>query len=213
MGIKERKEREREERSGLILNAAREIIAEEGFDSLSIRKIANRIEYSPSIIYHYFKDKDDIVNHLLRESYQKIIGALAAAQASSGDPLQIIREMMRNYLNLVLQIPDEYMIVMLSTSPGTLEHTSLLFKGASQKRQALGMLCKCLKEIYKDTDDNLIELTAQVLWAATFGLAIRLIIERDISAEQRESLVEHHLNVVIEGIVKGRPLDNYINSH
>lgn len=209
MGIKERKEREREERSELILSAAREIIAEEGLYSLSIRKIANRIEYSPSVIYHYFQDKDDIVNHLLRESYQKIIGALAAAQASSGEPVQIIREMMRNYLNLVLQMPDEYKTIMLSTSPGILEHTSVLFKGASQKRQALGMLCKCLKEIYKNTEGNIIELTAQVLWAATFGLAIRLTIERDITEEQRASLIEHHLNIVVEGIVKGKPLDSY----
>lgn len=210
MGIKERKEREREERTGLILNAARDIIAEEGFDSLSIRKIANRIEYSPSIIYNYFQDKEDIINHLLKESYQKIIGALAPAQASSVEPVQMMREMMRNYLNLVLQMPEEYMTIMLNKSPGALEHTSVLFRGASQKRQALGMLCKCLKELYKDTDDHLIELTSQVLWAATFGLAIRLIIEKDITTEeQRTNLIEHHINVVAEGMIKGRPLNNY----
>ncbi len=65
MSIKERKERERDERRELILNAANEIIKTEGIDNLSIRKIANKIEYSPTIIYYYFNSKE-----LLR---QKII--------------------------------------------------------------------------------------------------------------------------------------------
>lgn len=208
MGIKERKERERDQRCELILNAAREIITTEGLDSLSIRKIANRIEYSPSVIYHYFQDKDDIINHLMKKSYQRILGALASAQASADEPAQKLREMTRNYINLALQMPDEYSTVMLGSSPGLLEHTSVLFKGASSKRPALGILCHCLKEIYKNIDDHLIELTAQVIWAATYGLIIRLIIEKDISEEQRINLIEHHINLIVEGMVLGKPLNN-----
>jgi AcrR family transcriptional regulator len=75
MTLKERKERDRDERRELILNAANEIIKEEGIDHLSVRKIANKIEYSPSIIYHYFKDKDDIISHLMKKSYKKITDA------------------------------------------------------------------------------------------------------------------------------------------
>ena len=60
MGIAERKEREREEVKDLILNAAREIFLSEGYENTSIRKIATKIEYSPGIIYHHFKDKNDL---------------------------------------------------------------------------------------------------------------------------------------------------------
>lgn len=206
MGIKERKERERDHRCELILNAAGEIIATEGLDSLSIRKIANKIEYSPSIIYHYFRDKEDIINNLMKKSYQKIVGAIAQAGASGDEPAQKMRDMLRNYIRLALQMPDEYRTIMLGSSPGLLEHTSVLFKGAALKRPALGMLCQCLKEIYKDTDQYLIELTAQILWAATFGLIIRLLIEKGISEEQRANLIEHHVNLVIDGMVLREPL-------
>ena len=61
MGINERKEREREEIRELILNAAREIFVEEGYEHTSMRKIAQKIEYSPGTIYHHFKDKSDLL--------------------------------------------------------------------------------------------------------------------------------------------------------
>jgi AcrR family transcriptional regulator len=60
MGILERKEREKQEMRDLILNVATEMFIEEGYDKTSIRKIADKIEYSPATIYLYFKDKDEI---------------------------------------------------------------------------------------------------------------------------------------------------------
>lgn len=207
MGSKERKERERDERRGLILDAAGEIIASEGLENLSIRKIANRIEYSPAIIYHYFQDKDDILNHVMKEGYQKIIRALSATRAPAGNPVQKLREMMRNYIDAALQMPDEYKAVQLNDSPGVLEHVASLFNGAASKKPALAMLAQCLKDIYSDKniDDTLIELTAQVMAAATFGLIIRLIMENDlIPEEQRERLIEHHIKVTVDGVVLGQ---------
>lgn len=208
MGIQDRKERERDEMRSLILNAADEVIAEEGIDSLSVRKIAARIEYSPSIIYHYFKDKDDIVDHLMGRVYQKIVRALSLAQTSEGSPEQRLKEMSRNYIELALKMPDEYMNIMLNPSPRILEYTSVLFKEASLKRPAVGMLCRCLKEIYKDSDDNLIELTAQVLWTSTFGLIIRLIMEKDIDEEQRRRLIDHYIKCTIDVMLMGKSIND-----
>lgn len=212
MGPKERKEREREERRELILSIASEIIAAEGIDSLSVRKIANKIEYSPSIIYHYFKDKDDIINHLMKRGYQKIMKALASAQDASDEPEERFEKLLRNYINAALQMPDEYMTVQLNTSPAVLEHTSSLFKGASGRKPALGILFQCLKEIYKDKNlsDDLIELTAQVIVVNSFGLIIRLIVEKDlISEEQRTKLIEHFIRVTLNGVVLGKPMGSY----
>lgn len=208
MGITERRERERDRRCEMILKASSEIIAKEGLEHLSIRKIAAKIEYSPSIIYHYFKDKDDIINLLIRKSYQKILKAVAPSKEPAGDPVEKIKEMTRNYIYMALQMPDEYKAVMLGGYPDILEHTSMLFKGACCKRPALGILCSCLKEIYKNMDDNLIERTAQVIWTATFGIIIRLIIEKDIPEEQRIHLIEHHINLIVEGMVLGKTLNN-----
>jgi Transcriptional regulator len=67
MGIKERQERDREAVHRSILDAARELFVTEGFQNVSIRKIAERIEYSPAAIYGYFPSKDDIFFALAEE--------------------------------------------------------------------------------------------------------------------------------------------------
>src|SRR5260370_23677659 len=69
MGIKERQERDREAVSRAILDAARELFVAEGFQNVSIRKIAERIEYSPAAIYGYFPSKDDIFFALAEEGF------------------------------------------------------------------------------------------------------------------------------------------------
>ena len=59
-----------------IVNTAREIMEEKGLEKLSIRSITNRMGYSPGIIYHYFDDKDAIIEEILFESYEKILKAI-----------------------------------------------------------------------------------------------------------------------------------------
>src|SRR3954471_13067482 len=70
MGIKERQERDREAVRRAILDAARELFVAEGFQNVSIRKIAERIEYSPAAIYGYFASKDDIFFALAEEGFR-----------------------------------------------------------------------------------------------------------------------------------------------
>src|SRR5581483_10936141 len=70
MGIKERQERDREAVRRGILDAARELFVAEGYQNVSIRKIAERIEYSPAAIYSYFPSKDDIFFSLAEEGFR-----------------------------------------------------------------------------------------------------------------------------------------------
>ena len=70
MGVKERQERERETVSRAILDAARELFVTQGYQEVSIRKIAERIEYSPAAIYSYFPSKDDIFFALAEEGFR-----------------------------------------------------------------------------------------------------------------------------------------------
>jgi AcrR family transcriptional regulator len=206
MTIQERKERERAEMQEIILKAAVEIFKEEGLDKLSIRKIAAKIEYSPAIIYHYFKDKDDIINNLMRKGYGRIVQGLQEVPDSEGDPEKRLKDMTRKIIQMALEIPEEYSSIQLSAKPEVLAYTASLFKGATQKKHALGILFRSLKEVYKDLDDDTIELTAQIIWTSTFGIIIKLIIEKDISEDQRNKLIEHHIRCIIDGVVFGKPL-------
>lgn len=202
MGIKERKEREREKQRDLILQAAEEIFTEEGLEKLSIRKIANRIEYSPAIIYHYFQDKEDIINHLMVRGYRKIISPLSTVQDSSEQSEKKLRELIHKYIETALEMPDEYLAVQLSKSPAILDHTSILYKGASAKNPALAILTECLKEIYQkneNMENDIIEFTAQTIVVSSFGLIIKLIIEKEIGDEQRKDLIDFYINWMIDG--------------
>ena len=73
MGVKERQEREREAVSRAILDAARDLFVAEGYQNVSIRKIAERIEYSPAAIYGYFPSKDDIFFALAEEGFRLLV--------------------------------------------------------------------------------------------------------------------------------------------
>jgi AcrR family transcriptional regulator len=203
MGTNERKEKEREIRRDLILNTAQEIISSEGIDNVSIRKIAKKIEYSPAIIYYYFKDKDEIINCLMIKVYKTILSTLNSITSSNKQPKEKLREGIKNYILMALRIPLEYKTIMLSSSQDILKYTSVLFKGAAQKREAIGILCQQLRDIYYNNpkDESYIELTAQVLWSSIFGLIIRIIIEEDLNELQKEILIEHHVNILIKGII------------
>ena len=83
MGVKERQEREREAVSRSILDAARDLFVAEGYHNVSIRKIAERIEYSPAAIYSYFPSKDDIFFALAEEGFpDPLHGAQATRQTT-----------------------------------------------------------------------------------------------------------------------------------
>ena len=85
MGITERREREREEVRRKILDAARELFATEGYAAVTMRKIAEAIEYSPTAIYGHFEDKDDLVHALCHEDFARLL-AVFDGQTATADP-------------------------------------------------------------------------------------------------------------------------------
>src|SRR5512145_1949609 len=90
MGVKERQEREREAVSRAILDAARDLFVAEGYHNVSIRKIAERIEYSPAAIYSYFPSKDDIFFALAEDGF-RILFTPQENGAEPSDPVDAIR--------------------------------------------------------------------------------------------------------------------------
>ncbi len=89
MGVRERRERERQELRQAILDAAREIAASEGWPAVTIRRVAEKIEYSPPVIYEHFANKEDIVIELLREGFRVLLADMRAARdAHADDPFE-----------------------------------------------------------------------------------------------------------------------------
>lgn len=199
MSTKTRRERYTQKMKDDILAAAREIFEQEGFESISIRKIAKKIEYTPSIIYHYFSNKEEILDHLLENGYRKLTSSLALSKMASPDPVNRLRVMTRTYIEEALKIPEEFVIVHMDSSPNVTKHTSFLFKGSSEKRQAIHMIKECITEMYPQSawSEDEVELTAQSIAAATIGLTLKLIAEKDIEETQKEKIITHFSDVMV----------------
>ena len=201
MGITERKEREKAEMRETILNAAREIVSRSGVDGISIRKIAGMIEYSPAIIYHYFKNKEEIVEILIEENYHKILAALSSFNTSDITPEEKLRESSKSFIMLAVQMEDAYKSIMLNNSETVLAHTSVLQRGAAYERPAIAMLCRALRELpgFNEKTDTQVELTAQIIWSLAFGLSLRLIVEQ-VDDVQQQRLIEHTADFILSAL-------------
>jgi len=84
LGIAERREREREQIRTRIVEAARDILSEQGLDALSMRGIAERIEYSPATIYLYFRDKNELIRSVVEDGFRRLREVMAEELAVEG---------------------------------------------------------------------------------------------------------------------------------
>ena len=112
MGIRERQTRDKELFRRRILDTAQELIRENGYEKLTIRGIAQKIEYSPMSLYNHFPDKDAILVALAQEGFAKIGRALP--KPGSGAPLDVLRKAMLQYIDFGLKHADEYEMVFMT---------------------------------------------------------------------------------------------------
>jgi len=109
MGIRERKQRQREELRRRVLDVAEQLFAADGYANVSMRKIAERIEYSPTTIYRLFRNKDAIMEELIAEGYAGVHERYQTIMERRGDdPLQTLAEVIRSYVDYGLAHPRHY---------------------------------------------------------------------------------------------------------
>jgi len=111
MGIVDRKQRQKEEVRSSILDTAWDLVVTEGWQSFSIRKIADAIEYSVPVIYSHFENKDAILLEFNRKGFRLLAEALAAAKAGETDPAEQLRVMGRAYWNFAFANKEYYQLM------------------------------------------------------------------------------------------------------
>jgi AcrR family transcriptional regulator len=116
MGLAERKERERQELTDLILLKAKDIIAKEGVEKLSIRKIATEIEYSPATIYTYFQDKDELLYQMMNKGFE-LMASYIADVYEEPSPTKRIFMIGHSFSNFGIEHPDWYELMFHSANP------------------------------------------------------------------------------------------------
>lgn len=116
MGITERKEREKEEMRHKILDAARRLFLELGYEKTTIRGIADAIEYSPATIYLYYKDKNELLFALHEVAFIKMMQELSAI-SSIADPFEQLVAMGKQYIKFAIENPELYDLMFIMTAP------------------------------------------------------------------------------------------------
>lgn len=116
MGIKERKERHKEDLRQRILDAAKVLFLKEGYEATSIRKIASAIEFSPTTIYLYYKDKNDIIYTLQKEGF-KVLRTKFSALSNVDDPFERLKAMGRTYLQFSMENREFYELMFIMKEP------------------------------------------------------------------------------------------------
>lgn len=171
MGISERKEREREEVKDLILNAAREIFLSEGYENTSIRKIATKIEYSPGIIYHHFKDKNELLLALHDKAFECKIEALFHSVQNISDPLERLKATGRAYLRYGIDNPQDYelMFILSCTMEALAVKEEFWQDGAASIQMLKQNIAECMEAGYFRKDLNVDEISL-ILWSQVHGL-------------------------------------------
>jgi AcrR family transcriptional regulator len=116
-----RRERERERMRELITEAARKLFVTEGYDQVTVRRIAEAIEYTPGAIYSYFEDKDAILHALHRRGFDELGRQMAAAItkviAAQGTPLDQLRTIGETYLAFASANPEMYDLMFVAQAP------------------------------------------------------------------------------------------------
>jgi AcrR family transcriptional regulator len=171
MGIAERREREREEVRRKILDAAHELFAREGYDRVTMRRIAEAIEYSPTTIYNHFEDKDDLVQSLCDGDFARLLAALQAEPAAA-DPVEQIRQLGLAYARFGIEYPNHYRFMFMT--PAKFEHIHEL---SASGQHAFGLLRSAVERAiesgaFRPGDGDGV---AQVLWASLHGVVTLLI--------------------------------------
>lgn len=199
MGSVERKERQKESLRQAILDTAREILLTKGYNSLSMRSIAKRIEYSPTTIYLYFRNKGEIIHHLIEEAFAHQFETMKAAGSREQSPLMRLRAVSDAYIRFGLSEPDRYKIIYMADISQYMDTERLL----EQDR-----IARSVRElVYRSVNDVLTasgsqadpECVFQAIWANCHGIVSLMIGRPDFPWVEREKLIETSLDITLKG--------------
>lgn len=172
MGVSERRERERMAVRERILDAARELFAERGYEAVTMREIGKRIEYSATALYGHFADKETLVRELCRKDFADFAQRFLAAVVDSPDPVESVCRAGLVYLGFAEQFPQHYRLMFMTPLPETPpeqgERDDPRQNAYVFLRQLVDQLLagKHLRAELTDPD-----LVAQTIWAVVHGAA------------------------------------------
>ncbi|MGI3228450.1 TetR/AcrR family transcriptional regulator [Streptomyces sp. GTA36] len=165
MSVQERKERERAGRERLILATARELAEQQGWDAVTTRRLAERIEYSQPVLYSHFRGKREIIGAVALEGAAEMAVALRTAASAADGPRARVAALARVYLDFAERNPAVYE-AMFQLDGG------LAFAQEETPEPLKDAFAALLENLGEAAGDGVHPaLFTEVFWAALHGLA------------------------------------------
>ncbi len=208
MGVKERREREKSETRDRMLDAARELFVTEGYEGVSMRRVAEKIEYSPTAIYVYFADKEELFRELCHQDYARLAAVFQSSLMSS-DPIERLRQIGAIYVDFGTRYPNHYKFMFMTVHPPCEPDDEDREIMGNPERDAYAFLrwavqqaidADCFREEIRDA-----ELVSQTLWASVHGvISLNIAKGSDPWVDWRalQERAELMLEVTLRGLVR-----------
>ena len=204
MGVKERHERDRETVSRAILDAARELFVRQGYQEVSIRKIAERIEYSPAALYSYFASKDDIFFALAEEGFRLLFSYGGAARvAAPKDPADTLRAMFWRYYEFSKEHPEYFALMFLDRTVPRISRDWERFGFLSEMRHDMVVRIQQAIDAGACPADTPPNVVFRILLTAVHGAATMRLCDRLAPGEDADALARATLDAALLGLQAG----------
>lgn len=205
MGTVERRAREREEVRGRILEAARCLFAREGYDAVTLRRVAEAIEYSPAAIYKYFADKDEMVRALVEDDMAFMLESFQPALAKCS-LVERLKTFGRAYMSIALERPNHYRLMFMTPLPEKTQDDVMSgrHEDPNQDSYALfrGSIQECIDAGLFRADFTDAHLVAQTLWCGLHGIAsLHITHAKDKYVPWRD--VQQRAEVMLDALMRG----------
>ncbi|MCP9292302.1 TetR/AcrR family transcriptional regulator [Gracilimonas sediminicola] len=183
-----------------ILEISRHLLYEEGYKSLSMRKIAKKADVSATSIYLYFESKDHLLHTLIEESVEDLSRFIESKALPKADSIERFKAITKSYVEFGLQNPEKYEIIYKVRSDSMARYPKEKFRKA---RRAYELLVKTIEE---SVDQGLMEVDQPVvaaysIWAQLHGVVSVVLNKRLDSRIDREQFIEESIEHVVQGFL------------
>lgn len=208
MGTEERKEREKLEMQEKIVKTAMKLFIKEGIENVSMRKIADKIEYSPGAIYSYFKDKGEILHAIHNEGFEKLY-ALQKSLDTIADPYERLSKMGRLYMQFAFDNPDYYDLMFIAKGVAEKISEKNEWDAGQRSYDSLKNTVKeCIEQNLLPGSD--VDAATFALWGFVHGMASLII--RGRCAMIPDEQIKHMVNGSLEFMYKDLNYRNEVNN-
>ena len=192
--VSSRRERYRAELRQAILDAAAEAFARDGYGSVPLRAVAEAVGLSHGAIYGYFKDKDELFEALMQQSFDQLAAALRGLPGRTGDPVRFLKRAGRKYAEFGLNHPGAYEFAFILRRPAGKEkpHVAYEYLRTAVKR--------CIDE--KRFRVRSVDLASQALWTAVHGVTALLILRPHFPWAKKKALIGLVVDSAVDGLVR-----------